>query len=42
VVVHSAGIQDRNRAKHALTKLISSFPGAEARLGRRWLRREAG
>ena len=27
VVVHSAGIQDRNGAKHVLTRLISSFPG---------------
>jgi transposase len=27
VVVHSAGIQDRNGAKHVLTRLISRFPG---------------
>ena len=27
VVVHSAGIQDRNGAKYVLTRLISSFPG---------------
>jgi hypothetical protein len=27
VVVHSAGIQDRNGAKQVLTRLISYFPG---------------
>jgi putative transposase len=27
VVVQSAGIQDREGAKHVLTRLISSFPG---------------
>ena len=27
VVVHSAGIQDRNGAKHVLTRLISRLPG---------------
>ena len=27
VMVHSAGIQDRNGAKHVLTRLISRFPG---------------
>src|SRR5580693_8605095 len=27
VVVHSVGIQDRNGAKHVLTRLISRFPG---------------
>ena len=27
VMVHSAGIQDRNGAKHVLTRLISCFPG---------------
>ena len=27
VVVHSAGVQDRNGAKHVLTSLISRFPG---------------
>ena len=27
VMVHSAGIQDRNGAKYVLTRLISSFPG---------------
>ena len=27
VMVHSAGIQDRNGGKHVLTRLISRFPG---------------
>jgi Transposase DDE domain len=42
VVIHSAGIQDRNGAKHVLTRLISSFPGLKLVWADGGLRREAG